>query len=439
MLGSGCEGLTNVLSWPEGKPAPIPGLSKSNAEKLAGKSVKSDLSPPSLKKEIRFIFSCLQSFVDRRYSEPGLEDSDLLQKLDWNFIVACARAQRVLPFLGLALNKATALGKLSGNIQREIERSLHHAEWENTVKRMQFEKIRQIFARENIPIIPLKGIALTHLVYRENPIRMMGDVDIFIKQKDLPNVCRLLEEKDFKLEGLVSDWQDAMSRRFIGRWGYVKEGLNADIQWQPRFLIRGHLVEWDYRQAWERASPCRELGSNVFMLSPLDLSRYLLLQIANDFECNIPFLIQFLDLALVMKNENLAREDILGEGIPDLHSAARDRLQGLLGVVQECFLETECFSKFSKDTQEVLESLLNGNRNISDLFGLRSFFQMTHSFRERFIFMAGYFFPSRRYLEDTYGRSWLALLSGYFKHLGRLLVKTGSLMKTVWRRDDDFR
>ena len=102
--------------------------------------------------------------------------------------------------------------------QTVMKINLLNYEVKNRTKLKEFGEINKIFEKNNIDIIPLKGIALSYLIYKNMPFRNMNDIDILIRQKDLNKTCDLLNDNGFKeFPNLKNRWHAAIKQEFFGQ------------------------------------------------------------------------------------------------------------------------------------------------------------------------------------------------------------------------------
>lgn len=62
-------------------------------------------------------------------------------------------------------------------------------------------RISDLFTQESIPIVLLKGAALSHSVYRDIGLRPMSDLDLWVRAPDMPAAARLMVEAGFVVAG----------------------------------------------------------------------------------------------------------------------------------------------------------------------------------------------------------------------------------------------
>ena len=138
---------------------------------------------PGREREVSFLFRCLRTLIHSGNPEESLRSVDL-SAFDWPWPIETGRIHRILPFVVFVLKNAGKLHTVPLDIQTQMASSLMQSEWENVVKGIQFQEINRVFERNLIPIVSLKGIALTQMVYFETPFRQMGDIDLLIQPED---------------------------------------------------------------------------------------------------------------------------------------------------------------------------------------------------------------------------------------------------------------
>ncbi len=345
--------------------------------------------------------------------------SPLDGRLDWDFLIRAGESQRVLAFIGVLLEKEGALDRLEPPIRSCLKSAMGLASWENRIRMLEFEKVQAFFEEHNVAVIPLKGVALTPLVYAQFPFRRMGDIDLLIHEEDLSKTKIFLAQQGLRLKQMRNRWQAEILARAWGRYSFVDGELDLDLQWNPRFWIGGRWVALDMKRVWRRAQSFPAMGKSVFVLSPEDQAVHLSLQILNDSDTNIPRLVQILDLALVMKKYHVRTSAILEESVSCLDAAGRGRLARLLEAVEEGFLSPD--DRPLNESSEFLEPFFCPSA--SEVLPRVPISKILNSRRECIMFKLGYLFPSASYLAKRPQPEFLGLLAYYLAHWTRLIAK----------------
>ncbi len=377
--------------------------------------------------EKSFIFDCLNAFIHEAEGSPPLRNRRV-SKLCWDRTIKMGRTGRILPFLIHAMGQTGLSKRLSKKEQIQFQGLMLCAEAENRQKLKEFKAISELFARHDIPLIPLKGIAFTYLLYQKTPLRSMGDIDILIKTDDLEKAQGVLLQNGFAFSEITNRWQAKPTMKVIGRWSFKKENIDVDLQWAPKFFTQAGLSAWNEKDAWQRAEPDEALGQNVYTLSAIDQFLYLSLQILNDIEINRFYTIQLLDLALLIKTCGIRRDAVLNAlaSNPGLRTLVRD----LYDDVNECFFKNKPYLELSSGAKKILDRFLESSSKPERGFALKKILNTVQSPWERFLFVLGYFFPRQIMPEKNssprvfevflfYVNHWKKQFSSLFKLLSR--------------------
>ncbi len=301
-----------------------------------------------------FIIACFKDFIGTSRLSEALRRNVSLLEFNWDFVLKTPKLNRMLPFIAWVLEKNDLLCHLPKNIETTLQTSRQWAEWENRLKMIEFRKLVYLFKKSHISIIPLKGVALTSLVYHETPFRSMGDIDILIKESESERTKATLLKVGFEPKKVRNEWHRRLVMKIEGRWSFVRDGMDVDLQWYPAFLVGGKYVALDYDRVWARATTFKPLGENVFMLSSNDQCLHLLFQLLNDLEGGIAQPIQLLDLALVMHRYGISKAKLFTNAMVYLNPSFEGTLLKMLNTIEKCFFEDAVDGYFSIEILEFL-------------------------------------------------------------------------------------
>jgi hypothetical protein len=180
-------------------------------------------------------------------------------------------------------------------------------------REQQLKSILQMFAEEDIDVIPLKGAALLESVYKRIGLRYMGDVDLLVRNGDFIQASRILIDL-----GLQPHWSSESGDLFgftqlpsqfwpgeLSFTGLSK--LHIDLH---RDLVTNHWFKTgfpvDMDEVWKR-STAPDISSDKAqedtlwekMLSPYDMLAHICLHIAMD---GLGMMKNFLDVDLWLRN-----------------------------------------------------------------------------------------------------------------------------------------
>lgn len=104
------------------------------------------------------------------------------------------------------------------------------------------------FAKEEIPIILLKGAAFSNNLYPENFPRIGGDIDLLVREDDFQKACTLMEEtmRPVLLDSKrIATHETLFERVFTPRMGF---GPTVEIH---RGLTNPHIFNIDSQELWK--------------------------------------------------------------------------------------------------------------------------------------------------------------------------------------------
>ena len=387
-----------------------------------------------LQPEKEFILRCMRALIFRRSLCVEM-DSGFLQQFDWDWIVRTTYYHHLLGFVAFILGKANLLTHLDHGIQNKLKAGLLKSELKNQLKQQQFQEVNRILKTSSIAVIPLKGVALTHLIYEDVPVRRMGDIDVLVRQGDLSEAFRLLARAGFcriDTEQSKNRWHENIYAQthslwedpVLGRVPLFRDEIELDLHFNPRYRIDQKYIEMDIAGIWQRAQPFPKLGLNVFTLDPKDLVRHLLF---HTLEFNKPRLIQVLDTACVIEKYKIPRSEILDQMNVAPRSSQSD---AFVNAIQELAHTGPVNADFSPEAMQVFERFFSRESipdqtqeafiDTQDSVLGRVAFKKIRSPWKRLVFIAGYLFPN----PDYYRQKGTKLL--YLTHWWVLLSK-------VWR------
>ncbi len=370
------------------------------------------------------VLDCLRAFVHG--TAVSSKEKNNLHSLNWDWILRQSQANRILPFMIHIFEREGYLGQLPKNDQIELHSVLMRSAWEHQTKLSEFKKAQALFEKNDVPIIPLKGIALSYLVYQKKPLRLMNDVDLLIPERDLDRSRDILLAEGFVLNEAKNRWHTKVMMDIFGRWDFIQDKMVVDLQWAPKFFVEDEFIMWDCQGAWKRAVPFQEGGKNVWMLSATDQILYLAFQMINDLQINVVYLVQLLDLALIMNKYQINREAVLQE-TSFYSEPVKNRISDILTIVEDCFFKDKSDEILPPVSTEFLEFFFESSKIPKSGFAINKIVRLIHSPWERFKFIAGYFVPSKN--ESTS----LGVLGTVFCYLNHWKRQFSSLMKVISR------
>jgi hypothetical protein len=192
---------------------------------------------------------------------------------NWDGVVELARRHAVLPLVYRYLNlecqaavPQAALAKLRTRWQLTILYNRHLT--------AELVRLMALLKAASIPAVAFKGPVLAALAYGSTELRQFADLDILVRQTDLPRVAAILTAERYvsphtRREGLATSYFQENEDAFIG-----PDGMGAvDVHW--KITPRSFRFAPD-EEAWWRRAQAVDLGAGtVSAIAPEDLLLYL--------------------------------------------------------------------------------------------------------------------------------------------------------------------
>jgi len=136
-------------------------------------------------------------------------------------------------------------------------------------------RVGRLFAEAGIPLIPLKGVALSQELYSDPCIRSSVDLDIMVRPEDVDNAEKLLQQAGYRHAFGLRDMGERQKCHIIRTFHhhiYINDasGVHLELHWKS-FL-------WTKEQTaalWETGIQSTWLDSGLIRLSPEDNILYL--------------------------------------------------------------------------------------------------------------------------------------------------------------------
>jgi hypothetical protein len=163
-------------------------------------------------------------------------------------------------------------------------------------------RILDYFQKLGVEAIPYKGVVLSEAYYGDMALRQSGDMDLFVRQQDVPRIKDAVRNLGYTPRVLISE--DA-EHDYIGsgyEWTFDSPaGKNLlELQWalQPRY----YAVDFDMNGVFERAVSVSVAGRTLKTPSSEDLLLILSVHAAKHVWGRVIWLC---DIARIVKRENL--------------------------------------------------------------------------------------------------------------------------------------
>lgn len=192
-----------------------------------------------------------------------------LTQLEWQQLYDIATEQHIAPLI------YTQIKSKQISIPAEIKAKFHHSYLQNSARNMSiYHAFRQLSAqlqKQNIPLIPLKGIYLAEAIYSTIGERVIGDMDLLIPKKhiaqaiDLAIACDYLPDRPVQLEAWLAQ------KHHVCPQYHTTSRLALEWHWH----IMPPSYDWPIDSLWQRATPATLSHQPIFALAVEDLLLHL--------------------------------------------------------------------------------------------------------------------------------------------------------------------
>ena len=346
-----------------------------------------------LRLETALIVTCIKRIIynTRDY------DKDIVLLL--NRTIAWPEFKRLVLYNGLASFMYITLKPFYSLLPEDIKEFLHtqyiYSLRNNIFKMQEYKVIYGTFQKEEIKVVPIKGIALLFDLYAERPIRHMSDIDILIQRKDYIKATEALQKIGYqkKLFGLTEEYWLTKQNHV----SFIKSGKN------PNILALDVHYYMDFKRnnkeilpfTWERNRLFELNGFKIELLSPEDT--FFSLALHQRRFGNMFCLKYVLDAALIMqKYKNAIAWDYIKEMCRIYHLSSC--LYFLLLQVN-VVLDSKDFTAYTEDLpvpshkKHIMRKFISDNINsyslrqrIKDIY-LKSHFLLYDSYYEPLVYI----------------------------------------------------
>lgn len=215
-----------------------------------------------------FLLHCLRASPDKT----GDGKAAPLSEADWEDLLQQSDRHKITPLFYHRLRTSHPDIPIPANITDK----LRQAYLENAARNLRLYHnlcaVLQLLRRDHIPVIVLKGAHLAELVYSNQALRFMGDLDLLVKKADLMRVDALL---------LEMGCTPTVIHRIVGKdnneFVYVmpKRDVSLEIHWSLLPSMIPFTIDTDGQ--WERSRPVLIAGVDAAVLCPEDLLLHLCL------------------------------------------------------------------------------------------------------------------------------------------------------------------
>jgi hypothetical protein len=251
----------------------------------------------ALSAEVRWILEVLRSLSRPIPVTPAATGELSAPTLDWDRLLAVAEAEGLAPALAVSW-PASASKVAPAAVRDRLRRHLAVSMARHRLLRRELGRLLQAFAREGVPVIPLKGLVLAEMLYPDPVLRPSSDLDLLVRPEAVLAVDGLLRGLGYRRLADDHSWEfDVAYDRATFYAG--ADGVHVDLHWSllsdPRYIWN----ETEGLQVWDRAMKIEVASQTALGLSAEDLLLYLAAHLA--VHHGLAGLVWYWDLALILE------------------------------------------------------------------------------------------------------------------------------------------
>lgn len=350
------------------------------------------------------------SKIDFSENDNAFIDTLISKVENWNYFYECAVILGVGALVSKNIKQRNTCGAIPIEILAKLEQTYFRTASRNIFLCDCLIRVLNAFFENQIVTIPLKGVYLTEVYYKDIGIRQMSDIDLLIKSQDIEKCIMVLGKLGFRESGINKT-------KFIRNKGGAKHLPtmtlhNVSVEIHYRVLIDDSTYSIDIEEYWNNAKPCLLYNIPTLALSPENLLQYLCIHLERHFNEGKMQLYQFLDIICVLKiNEKQFDWDSFtlscqrNNCLSNVHSilfllhtyfsiSFPKKVIQQLNYINNDIKFKSLFITFLKCNKQEISSLVE-NANIKNLRKIKGF-------GSRIIYILGDIFPSRTFMYHRY-------------------------------------
>lgn len=197
-----------------------------------------------------------------------LADTPLPEQVDWQHLLSAAEHHRVLPALFTAMREgleipAAVRAALSAKSYLHLQSTLCFC--------AELAGILRSFSTSKIDVLPLKGPVLSQILYGDSAARQFGDLDLLVRQNDVPRAKAALEALGYKPTLRLTPCQQRAYLRSGYEYVFTLQGKKCLVELQWQILPRFYSISFDIESLFARSMELAFDGQCVRTLGKEDL------------------------------------------------------------------------------------------------------------------------------------------------------------------------
>jgi len=259
------------------------------------------------------------------------------------------KATALGPLLLKCLQEAGALSHLSKPFIDDLHKYSLRYTAHNIKLLAKLEQFVVALAKANIAYIPLKGVAMLDYVFKDIALRATGDIDLLIKEEDIPQAVEILRASGFNVQRV-----NELHAIFVHHpYKVISDGIIIELHRHLHHQLSRHQI--DIHSFWKNAHADPSLPGLGYRLHPSDQLLHLSTHLYRHMESNNVKFSWFVDILELIRQFGGSIDS--RQFRKDAHSyGCTKEVHAILATIKTFFNETlpesDLFSDALSDTRQ---------------------------------------------------------------------------------------
>jgi hypothetical protein len=192
------------------------------------------------------------------------------RRIDWTNLLRTAHAHGTVPLLYRQLNESYR-DLVPRAILNQLGEHYHDNIRRNFLLSGQLLGLLKLFDAHGISAMPFKGLTLAACAYGNLALRDIGDLDLFIRKRDMAKAAELLLANGYGMVFKLNSAQEAAHLASIGQLPFGHKNGAGLVELHTTLMPREFFFPLDFERVWGRHITLSLSGKKVPSLCPEDL------------------------------------------------------------------------------------------------------------------------------------------------------------------------
>lgn len=218
-------------------------------------------------REEEVLLACARTRLDARQAESIRESAE--QGLDWDFLTGIAARHKLTALLLWHL-RALCPQAVPQSAMAALRASADEIARHNLSSTAELVRILDVFRDHGVLAIPYKGPILASLAYRSLALREFLDLDIVLRQGDVPRAHELLTQNGFEAERNWAPAEQKFREQIPGQYAFSRENDHLIVEIHSERTLRYFPRPIDLGALANRLAPVTLGGRETLTFAPED-------------------------------------------------------------------------------------------------------------------------------------------------------------------------